>query len=180
MIALDKICTVHRSRFILADVPDGIALREDAMTAIALLSRAQRALVCAVGESVGLPPHGIALLRLLARCASLTTGDIAAALRVDVSVVSRQVSAMVDLGLVERTVDPADRRVHRLGLTGAGRDAHARVNAEIGARAEVGFVGWTAADLDEVATLTRRLADAVERSAAVSGARAGPPPVVTT
>jgi len=158
----------------LVAVPVEPSLRDDAMTAIALLVRAQRLLVCAVGEAVDLPAPGQGLLRLLVQHDALTTGEIAAKLRVDVSVVSRQMSALVDLGLVERTVDAADRRVHRLCLTAAGREAHARVTAEFQARAEVGFAGWTTADFDAVVALTRRLAEAVERSAAATGARAGP------
>jgi DNA-binding MarR family transcriptional regulator len=34
-------------------------------------------------------------------------------------------------GLIERAPDPADRRVHLLGLTGAGRERHAAVQAAI-------------------------------------------------
>lgn len=158
----------------LSDVPDTITLRDDAMTAVALLARAQRTLACTVSETVGLPSPGLGLLRLLACRDSATIGEIAATLRVDQSVASRQVSVLVDRGLVERDVDAVDRRVHPLRLTAAGRDVHAQAVAEIQARAEVGFAGWSTADLDEVTVLVRRLAEAIERSTAASGARAGP------
>ncbi|MCL2090617.1 MAG: MarR family winged helix-turn-helix transcriptional regulator [Micrococcales bacterium] len=150
-------------------MPDTITLRDDVMTAVASLARAQRTLACVVSEVVGLPSPGLGLLRLLTCHGSATIGEIATTLRVDQSVASRQVSALVDRGLVERAVDATDRRVRPLRLTAAGRDVYAQAVAEIQARAAVGFAGWSAADLDAVTALTRRLAEAIERSAVAPG-----------
>ncbi len=161
----------------LSDVPDTITLRDDAMTAVASLARAQRSLACVVSEAVGLPSPGLGLLRLLTCHGSATIGEMATTMGVDQSVVSRQVSALVDRGLVERAVDAADRRVRPLRLTAAGHGVYAQAVAEIQARAEVGFAGWSAADLDEVSALTRRLSEAIERSAAAPGV---PPPDAPT
>lgn len=158
----------------LSDVPDTITLRDDAMTAVASLARAQRTLAAVVSEAVGLPSPGLGLLRLLTCRGSATIGEIAATLRVDQSVVSRQVSMLVDRGFVERAVDVADRRVYHLRLTDAGRDVHAQAVADIQARAEIGFAGWSPADLDQATALIRRLAESIDRSATASGACAGP------
>ena len=43
-------------------------------------------------------------------------GEIAQALGTDPSTVSRKVAALVDAGLVERRVDPADGRRHRIAM----------------------------------------------------------------
>ncbi|MCL2466353.1 MAG: MarR family winged helix-turn-helix transcriptional regulator [Micrococcales bacterium] len=163
-------------------MPDTITLRDDAMNAIVSLTRAHRALACAVSEAVGLPSPGLGLLRLLTCCESVTISQIATTLRVDQSVASRQVTALVDRGLVERDIDTADRRVHPLRLTDAGREVYARAVAEIAARAEVGFAGWSAAELDEVAAGARRLAEAIERSVSAgrADAQAGAHDVRTT
>ncbi len=153
----------------LSDVPDPIALRDDLMTAAASLARAQRTLACVVSEAVGLPSPGLGLLRLLTCQGSATIGEIATTMRVDQSVASRHVSALVDRGFVERAVDATDRRVRPLRLTAAGHEVYERAVAEIQARAGVGFAGWTAADFDDVTVLTRRLSEAIERSAAAPG-----------
>jgi len=159
----DQITPVPTTSVPITCVP--ITLRDDAMMAIAALTRAHRALAFAVSEAVGLPSPGLGLLRLLARRDSATISQIATTLRVDQSVASRQVTVLVDRGLVERDVDASDRRVHPLRLTDAGREVYAQALAQTQARATIGFAGWSVEELDEVTALTLRLAEAVERSA---------------
>lgn len=48
--------------------------------------------------------------------------DLASVLHADLSVVSRQVSALAALGLVTKEVDPADGRAQLVALTARGRD----------------------------------------------------------
>lgn len=57
--------------------------------------------------------------------------ELAEALRLDKSTVSRTVDALADLGLVERTPRPSDRRYNTLTLTREGKRAARDVN-EIG------------------------------------------------
>jgi DNA-binding MarR family transcriptional regulator len=67
-----------------------------------------------------------ALLELSFSRLSLT--NLAAALDLDTSTLSRSVDGMVKAGLVERTEDPADRRSVRLALTAAGREKVAQID----------------------------------------------------
>ena len=63
----------------------------------------------------------MAIARLLDDAGEVGVGDVAEALRIDMSVASRQVSELVAEGLVERTVSDGDRRARQLRLTQAGR-----------------------------------------------------------
>ena len=62
----------------------------------------------------------VAVLGLLIEHGPQRVGEIAQALGTDPSTVSRKVAALVDAGLVERRVDPADGRAHLLAATPAG------------------------------------------------------------
>lgn len=50
-------------------------------------------------------------------------GAIAAAFRLDPSTITRQVQAVVRLGLADKTIDPSDRRASLLSLTDTGLEA---------------------------------------------------------
>ena len=71
--------------------------------------------------------------------------------------VSRQVSALVATGLVERTVDPRDGRSHPVRITPAGRTALERSRAAVLARWEQALSRWSDDDLDHLAAGLRRL-----------------------
>jgi DNA-binding MarR family transcriptional regulator len=88
-------------------------------------------------------------------------GQVAEKLCLDRSVISRQVAALAQHGLVGRVGDPEDGRAELVSLTEAGRERlrHARdlLCAELGERLDL----WDAAGLDHVADtlaeLSRRL-----------------------
>lgn len=61
------------------------------------------------------------VLRIIHTQGPVGQAEIARRLMVSAPVVTRLVSGLVDLGLVERTQDPEDRRAVRLVLTGSGR-----------------------------------------------------------
>ncbi|WP_110205201.1 MarR family winged helix-turn-helix transcriptional regulator [Nocardioides daejeonensis] len=56
-------------------------------------------------------------------------GAIAARFRLDPSTITRQVQAVVRMGLAEKTTDPADRRASLLELTEIGRETIAQARA---------------------------------------------------
>lgn len=100
----------------------------------------------------------IPLLAALAHSGPIRSNALALAVYSDPSTVSRQVSALVEAGHVERRPDPDDRRAGLLALTDAGaavlaarcrdRDSHlARVTA-----------AWTEQDRASLAVLLDRLA----------------------
>jgi DNA-binding MarR family transcriptional regulator len=122
------------------------------LLAIEDLARAQREAGAALARELDCPSAGLTVLRLLSRRGALHVGDVADHLRVDISVASRQISTLVDAGLVERTAPEgpgADRRTRTLGLTPTGATYAARSRELLEARAAAAFTGWTD---DEIAT----------------------------
>jgi DNA-binding MarR family transcriptional regulator len=68
----------------------------------------------------GVDPSAYPVLFQLAEAPKRTT-ELAGCLHADISTTSRQVTSLVDLGLIERTADPEDRRATILLVTEAGR-----------------------------------------------------------
>ncbi|MFD4629228.1 MarR family winged helix-turn-helix transcriptional regulator [Streptomyces sp. NPDC058284] len=108
--------------------------------------------------------------------------DLAAHYTLDKSTISRQVGVLEQAGLVERRLDPADRRVHVLHLTGRGEE----VLEQVGAARRVAFRerlgGWSEADLARFAGYLLRYNEATAETAAdeaaervVEGADGGAP-----
>ena len=77
----------------------------------------------------GLSRVQYSLLQKLSRVEDTTMTQTCEELRYDLSVVSRQVSALIDQGLVHRHHDPQDKRAWRISLTQAGRDKLAAARA---------------------------------------------------
>ncbi|MBU4213535.1 MAG: MarR family transcriptional regulator [Actinobacteria bacterium] len=138
--------------------------RIDTLLALEELNRAQRAVAQAIHETLGAPGASVAIVRMLARRERLTLGEVAAALRVDLSVASRQVTCLVDQGMVERTIDEGDRRIRTLSLTDTGRQFAEEVAAELRRRTKVGFAGWSQDELHEAVQILQRLAEAMTAS----------------
>ncbi|GAB4069133.1 hypothetical protein GCM10028777_30180 [Angustibacter speluncae] len=76
---------------------------------------------------------------------------------VDTSVVSRHVTGLVEAGLVERTVDPADGRAHPVSITPEGERVLAEVGASMLRRWDDALAHWTDAELADLAATLRRL-----------------------
>lgn len=88
--------------------------------------------------------------------------DLAARAGRDYTTVSRQVAKLASLGLVERRESAADRRVREAVATPKGRAMTQRIDQ---ARERIGraiFASWDAQDIDDLARLMRRFADAVK------------------
>ena len=84
----------------------------------------------------------------------------------DYTTVSRQVSKLEEAGLVKRQESPTDGRVRMASITPKGKAMTDLVDA---ARERIGraiFETWDAHDIDELARLIRKFADAIDRAAA--------------
>lgn len=92
----------------------------------------------------------------------LTAREVADALQLEISTVTRQVGAMLRAGLVERIPDPDGGLARRLRPTRIGLRRLA-ADREV-YRAGLGKVveGWSARDRDELNTLLRRLNEGIE------------------
>jgi DNA-binding MarR family transcriptional regulator len=113
----------------------------------------------------GLSPSQHAVLASIDANTSLTLGELATIEQVAPPTITRIVTKLADDGLVERTVDPVDRRVTRVSVTAEG---HRRMDLSRHRRN-----AWLARKIDDLAA-----GDAVRLAAAldVLEALAGPAP----
>jgi DNA-binding MarR family transcriptional regulator len=88
--------------------------------------------------------------------------DLAGCVYADVSTVSRQVTHLVDLGLVDKSPDPRDGRVQILRLTDTGRTAIAEITAVRGRWLGMVMADWSQPDARQLLGLLSHLADSLE------------------
>jgi len=115
----------------------------------------------------------IAVLNVVYRRGPVRVGAVAEDLHVDISVASRQLSALEAAGHIERTSDPADGRSRLLAITPAGEDAlGAAHQAMVGVFATT-VADWSQADIDTLAASIGRLRADYARAVAESRVAAG-------
>ncbi|HEY4019317.1 MAG TPA: MarR family winged helix-turn-helix transcriptional regulator [Pseudonocardiaceae bacterium] len=101
-------------------------------------------------------------LQMLASYGEMRVADIAAKVGLTQSAISRQVSEMIRLGLVERRIDDADGRAVLISITAIGQ---ARLASESENRAEQlceMVTDWEGPQVDHVLDAVRLLADTLE------------------
>lgn len=108
-------------------------------------------------DSAGLDKASVPLLSALEEHDSARPSDVAAAVELDLSTVSRQVRQLERLGLVTRRPDGEDRRACRISLTSRGRTSLAAVRASRAAMLDEVFSGWPDADRLDLQRLLDRL-----------------------
>lgn len=137
--------------------PDAELAAADLLVAVVRFGRALRA---RLGDRL-VDGAGNFVLHLLDGGGPQRSTELAAAMGVDHSTVSRQVAALVEAGWVVSERDPADRRARRLSLTEAGRQALAAGMAERaavlapaleGREADVAFVARVLGDVTDEQT----------------------------
>jgi DNA-binding MarR family transcriptional regulator len=97
------------------------------------------------------------LLALLQDAGPLRASDLVVRLGLDKSTVSRQVSTLVDLGLVDRAADPADGRAQVLTPSAEGSARLSGIRDARRARWEADMADWPAEDVATLAELLGRL-----------------------
>ncbi len=117
-------------------------------------------------------PAYLQALGLVGRGDANRVSDIADALRIDLSVASRQVAMLEASGWVTRTTDPADGRARRLEATASGRAVLADTLGRM-ADAYAGVLeGWSDDELESLhATLARLRGDLARRTDPALAAR---------
>ncbi len=136
------------------DLPPDPSPAAGLVRALDELARAQREAAARLARDLELPRASFGVLRMLYRCGSVQLGDVAAKLRVDLSVASRQVSHLVDEGLARRTVDDDDRRARTVELTDRGRELVAHAHELLDTLGAEIFAEWSD---DEIVTATRQI-----------------------
>jgi DNA-binding MarR family transcriptional regulator len=111
--------------------------------------------------SHGLDRASIPLLGVLEEQGEVRPSDLAAALELDPSTVSRQLGQLERLGLVQRSADQADGRATLIGLTPAGRGNLATVRQARAALLEDVLAQWNEADREQLQALLDRLLESL-------------------
>ncbi|HEY0188186.1 MAG TPA: MarR family transcriptional regulator [Cellulomonas sp.] len=144
-------------------MPDAPAYRV-LIDAISHLARVQREVGTGLARDLDCSRTSLALLWMLNRHGDLGIGELAQRLHVDISVASRQATALVESGYAERRIpvgSGVDRRVRLIGLTDAGRAFTARARHELDERAGRLFDDWTAEELRSAAAALDRIAETI-------------------
>lgn len=132
--------------------------REESLDVIQreLTAFARRARAAAARLHPELPLVSYTLLSHIEDRQGCRATDLAAHYMLDKSTVSRQISALEKLGLVERHPDPDDHRIQVLHPTEAGTRALASTQASRRAAYQERLADWTAEDLARFATYLLR------------------------
>jgi DNA-binding MarR family transcriptional regulator len=109
-----------------------------------------------------LPSFGWALLVPLEQDGEQRCSALAGQAGVDVSVVSRQVSALERSGYVERRPDPLDGRASLIRLSEAGAAALAHTRETRGQWAAAALSDWTEDEARQFTGLLEKLADGLD------------------
>jgi DNA-binding MarR family transcriptional regulator len=131
--------------------------------AIAILHQTARARVKELVERFDpdLQPAGFGVLRYIVANCPIRAGDIAAALSIDKSAVSRQLTVLRDGGLIETRADPHDGRATLLVATPAAREALDTFREAIKADYERVLRNWGSDDIETFGALLRRFNESV-------------------
>lgn len=114
---------------------------------------------------------GAAVLGRLKVLGPVRLTDLANALGLDPSSVSRQVTALERAGWIAREKDPVDQRAQRLQLTDKGREVVAAVQRAREQALEQLTPDWSAQDIDDLASRLARLNHDLETHRGLLSAR---------
>jgi DNA-binding MarR family transcriptional regulator len=103
-------------------------------------------------------PSTFPLVRALRCHDAMRVSDLAIAVELDASTVSRQIKQLEDKNIVERTTDPADGRASLVRLTGYGEEHMRAAFHRRFLRIKNALDPWSDADRQQLKTLLTRLA----------------------
>ena len=107
-------------------------------------------------------PAGWIVFRVVAMLGPVPVADIIAETGMDKSVVSRQLRALREWGLIEVDRDPDDARVVVVRMSELGRERALAVRRILRDRYRTAFDTWDEADVDTLADLLDRLVPAID------------------
>ena len=104
-----------------------------------------------------LDPTLYPLVVVLLQSGAMRMSELAAALMLDKSTLTRQVDAATRIGVVERTVDPSDARARLVSLTPLGRDRLTAQLEEQRSRWKRALATWDRQDVVRLTELLHKL-----------------------
>ena len=119
-------------------------------------------------RALGGLPHGARGFQILATVAHdepPTQASLAAHLGIDRTVLTYVLDDLVGAGVLERTVDPADRRVRRLAATQSGRELLAELEQRVADAEHELFAGLSAAEQEQLRASLYRAASRIHGAA---------------
>ncbi len=108
-----------------------------------------------------LQPAGYTILRYVMSREPIRAADIATALGMDKSAVSRQLTSLREIGLLETHPDPADGRATLLASSEKARTALASFQASFRSAYREVLSTWDDSDVDNFARLLRKFNDGI-------------------
>lgn len=114
--------------------------------------------VAAETVAPGLQPGSYKVLSAVARTGAITLSALAEKLIADKGLTSRAVSELEDLGLVARTMDPADGRIRLIELTETGRERLSAARAPHEQRLVATLGDWPVDTITRLTDLLQALA----------------------
>ncbi|MGD9752313.1 MAG: MarR family winged helix-turn-helix transcriptional regulator [Acidimicrobiia bacterium] len=156
----------------MAGTPGDEDLRETWRALMQLLF-VQRDRFMAAAAELGLTPVHVATMRELAIGGDAPMRALADVLRCDASYVTGIVDRLEQRGFVARRADPADRRIKRVSLTDAGRDAFVRLEAAM-FEPPAAVAALAARDRASLRRIVGRLRAQLEAPGSPSGGAAAP------
>jgi DNA-binding MarR family transcriptional regulator len=128
---------------------------------VAVLYRASKARVKRLVELLDpdMQTAGYLVLRYVMANEPIRAGDIAAALSMDKSAVSRQLTMLRDSGLIEAQPDPEDGRASLVVASEKAKERVDEFRTELKSDYERILASWDAADIEEFARLLKKFND---------------------
>jgi DNA-binding MarR family transcriptional regulator len=145
-----------------AQAPGRPATRQVSAEMVRLMRQLGR-LKAQAGTRNGLEWSSYVLLFHLVSEGPMRSSVLAERVAADPSTVSRQAATLVELGLVERRPDPADRRAVQLAATDHGTQLFRRVREDRDATLEAVLADWSDADVEQLTELLARFTTDLER-----------------
>jgi DNA-binding MarR family transcriptional regulator len=128
-----------------------------------LLRRVQRIHLSTAAGDVNLERSAYGIMCKLADEGPQRLGALATAFGLDPSTITRQVQALEENRLAERTTDPTDRRASILDLTQTGRDILDRTRSHRRSKLQAALSDWSDADLDDFGRLLKEFNASLDR-----------------
>jgi DNA-binding MarR family transcriptional regulator len=125
--------------------------------ALSACSRAFKTAATGRMRGLGVHPGQNFLLEALRGETSLTTGELARRMHVEVPTAVRMIQRMQAAGLLARARDPADRRRARISLTPKGHEAAQAVPGLLDGVAEQALRGLSSAERRQLIALLERV-----------------------